>query len=526
MKEALLAVDIGSTNVKALLFDTHGKEIASRSTPMRDFYEDSRNGRYIYCDPDVLYADIAGMIREITESADGRWEAAAVAVTGMGDDALPIGRDGKPVYPFISWKCKRTIKAYEDLGNQMGFERYFLVSGLQARPMDTVFKMMWMRSHEPYAYGKAEKWLFIEDYIVYRLCGEICTDRSIASISGLFDIAKGRWSEEIAHYADLDTGKLPPLVRGGECIGRVTKEAAGETGLKKGLTVAQGGWDIQCAALALGAVSAGDVSDTMGTWETVNIIQDKTILTREFYKRGFNVCAHVVEGLYTYPVFLLSSGIVEWYVENNYPVSAATKRDYASFTGDIRSSPAGAGGVVFLPYLAGSHFPSIDPYARGAFAGIAENTSRQDFSRAVVEGLTYMSSQVVCECEEIIGSRISKVTVTGGGTRNKEWVKIKADVLGREVCVSKTSEDSARGAAMLAGIGCGVYGSARDAISKVDICSDSMMPSAENHSLYSGYMDIYADLYKALSGINRRIAALQERTREGSVQCLRGTAKQ
>jgi sugar (pentulose or hexulose) kinase len=508
MKDALLAVDIGSTNIKTLLFDEGGREAFSKSVPMKDFYTDDEAKRNVFCDPEVLYSDIAQMIRDIADAAAGRYEVAAVSVTGMGGDALPLDKNGDFLYPFISWKSRRTMDAYRELGSRMGFERYFLVSGLQARPMDTVFKMMWMRENEPEIYSKSDRWLFIEDYIVYRLCGSACTDRSIASISGLYDIANGRWSEEIASYAGLDTAKLPPLAGGGEMVGRVNRHAAGETNLKQGVPVVQGGWDIQCAALAMGAVSKNAVVDTMGTWETVNIIQDKPVLTSEFYRKGFNVCAHVAEGLYTFPVFLLSSGIVEWYLQNNYPRDGEAKRDYSSFLEDIRKSPAGAGGVIFLPHIAGGNFPNVDPCSMGAFAGISEQTKREDFSRAVIEGLTYMSAQVVSECENIIGSRLDTISVTGGGTRNKEWMKIKADVLGRNVFVSKMSEDSARGAAMLAGIGCGMYAGARDAIGRVDVCCEPQEPSPENSLMYSRFLEVYAKLYAALKDINHNISAI------------------
>ncbi len=516
MKAALLAVDIGSTNVKALLFDEGGSELFSESVAMKDFYADKEAEKLAYCDPEVLYADIVRMIRKIADAAAGEYETAAVSVTGMGGDALPMDKNGDALYPFISWKCRRTMDAYRELGSRMGFERYFMVSGLQARPMDTVFKMMWMRENEPTIYGKTAKWLFIEDYIVYKLCGNVCTDRSIASISGLYDIAAGRWSDEIASYARLDTTKLPPLVRGGEAVGRVSRQAAGETNLKQGLPVVQGGWDIQCAALAMGAVSKNAVVDTMGTWETVNIVQDRPVLTGEFYSKGFNVCAHVAEGLYTYPVFLLSSGIVEWYMKNNYPADGNGERDYASFLKDIRKSETGAGGVVFLPHIAGSNFPDVDPGSRGAFAGITEQTKKEDFSRAVIEGLTYMSAQVVCECESIIKSRLDHIAVTGGGTRNGEWMKIKADVLGKSVFVSKMAEDSARGAAMLAGIGCGVYAGVQDATGKVGVHCKPQEPSPESNLIYRRYLDVFEKMYDALKGINSDISVI----RNGTADCM------
>ncbi len=503
MKQILVGIDIGSTNLKCVAFESNGRVVAQTARSMIDFYHEYSGQQCVYADHNCVYRSVASMLREICSTTPA-YEIAALSVTGMGDDVVPLGKDGKVLYPFISWKCKRTLPYFDRFRETFGFERYFMITGLQARNMDTIFKIQWMREHEPELYHQAVRWLFIEDYIVFRLCGTACTDYSIASTSGLLDLAENTWSREIAEFIGLDVATMPELVHAGTQIGSVSRQASVETGVPEGTCIVQGGWDIQCAALSLGGIAANSVIDTMGTWETINIIAERPMLTQEFYQKGFHVCNHVLPGLYSYPVFLLSSGIVEWYLDAFYNDFEDGKR-YTNLMEDIAHSPLGANGVMFLPHLSGSFFPQINPRALGAFLGLSEQVCKADFSRALIEGLCYMTCEVVNVCEQILHEEMREMVVTGGGVRNAQWMQIKADVFNRVLLLSDNPEDTALGAAMLAGLGCGTYKSVEEALISTRSVRREVTPNKLNVETYSRLLSLYRGLDDDLEETNRRL---------------------
>ena len=503
MRNVLVGVDIGSTNLKVVGFFPDGTLAGSEERPMLDCRHSYGAAQYVYADPAYVFGAVLDMLKALRERLDGQADILSIAVTGMGDDGLPLGADNEPLYPIISWKCRRTLPYFERFREEYGFDNYFCITGLQARNMDTIFKLLWLRENEPTVHAKTEKWLFIEDYVNYRLCGAMATDPSVATTSGLLDLARQRWSDELTGYVGMRSAQFPAFVRGGSRIGGLNAPSAAYTGISEGTPVVMGGWDIQCAAVALGALRANSVVDTMGTWETINIVADKPVLTKAFYEYGFHVCNHVAEGLYSYPVFLLSSRVVEWYLNAWYNHLSDKKERYAALMADAEAAGCGAGGVVFLPQISGSYFPHIDPDYRGAFAGISEQSGRPAFSRALLEGLTFMTSQVVYTCEELLGSSLEDILVTGGGVRNRVWMQIKASILDRTLHLSGQPEDTALGAAMLAGVGCGAFSDLAAAQRAMRGGMQIQQPVQADAARYREQLARYERIYTALGKADR-----------------------
>lgn len=511
MKDILLSIDIGSTSIKSIAFDLTGLEITSEKRVMK--YETDESN-HIYIDPDYVWESVIDTLKDINAKAkDVR--ICAIAVTGMGNDGVPIDHEGKWVYPIIAWKCKRKVPQLEKVASEIGLKAYYMITGLQARTVDTIFNIMWLKENHPEAYHKTYKWLMIEDYINYKLCGSMVTDYSIASTTGLFDITKMKWSKEMMSTFDLQADILPDVEQSGKIIGTVLKEVADITGIDAGVPIVLGGWDIQCAALVLGYKEKDYVIDTMGTWETVNIVSDTLLLNKDTYDLGFNTCCHVTRGQYTHPVFLLSSSIVEWYLDNNYKTNAqlgviTTDKIYEDFIADISASNPGANGLMFLPHIAGCFFPGSDPRSLGAYVGISAKNTKSDFTRAIIEGLCYMSKEVVSRYEILLNNKLRNITVSGGGIRNNAWMQIKSDIYGENINVSNIVETTALGASILAGIGVGVYKDEKEAYKKLKMRNQLITPKKDNISKYQKYYEIYRHIYPSLKKISHQLYTLGE----------------
>ena len=514
MQQALLSIDIGSTSIKAAAFTVGGEQIIAEKKAMQ-YHTDNKG--LLYVQPDEVWESVIAVLKGTAAFLKNGYCVAGISVTGMGNDGVPIDREGKWVFPVIPWKCNRTAAQLEDLTNTFGLEAYYLITGLQARTVDTVFKLMWLKDHETEIYNKIYKWLMIEDYVNYRLCGSMVTDFSIACTTGLFDIKHRCWSKELALAFGLRLDMLPDIAQSGTVIGAISNEASEGTGLPAGIPIVLGGWDIQCAALTLKSGNDEHVIDTMGTWETVNIVSSSLILNKETFVQGFNACCHVLPGRYTYPVFLLSSSVVEWYIDNHYkanclPGDITSDEVYQAFISDIEKSPPCANGLLFMPHIKGCFFPGSDPKSLGAYVGIGSATTREDFARALIEGLCYMSREVITKYEKILGKSLINIMVSGGGIRNDTWMQIKADVYGRKICLSNVVETTALGAAVIAGIGTGLYKNMEDAQDHLRTGSREIFPDQKDSRQYAQYYPVYKGLYTALKGVNHDLYRLKEQS--------------
>ena len=514
MSDILIGIDIGSTNIKAVAFDTKGNMIVSYSCPMKYQTKDIDE---VLMDPDYIWTSIAGMLKKITQPEQSGYHVLAVSVTGMGNDGVPITKSGEILYPMISWKSKCTTKALEELKDTIGLERYFEITGIQARTVDSILKMIWFQHEQKERFDQIYKWLLIVDYINYRLCGEICTDATLACTTGLYDIGKKEWSDELLSAFNIKKSIMPVVRQSGEIIGNVTKEVSSFTGIPLGTPVVLGGWDIQCAALALGGSSQNtQVINTLGTWETLMLESGKLITGKKIFDYGLNCCQHVIPEKYTYSVFVPSSSIVEWHIRNFYSQRHNTTTSdavYDAFVKDISQSNFGANGMMFLPHIYGGYFPKHDADSLGAFIGISSRSKRQDYTRSMLEGMSYASRQILEIYTELIDEETAEMILSGGGTKNTEWMQIKANIYKKNIKISTTVEATALGAALLAGAGIGVYKSLDDARNCISKATNEVSPALEAVEIYDQYYAVYKELYPLIKPTSYQLRELAEQTK-------------
>ena len=507
----LVGIDLGSTSLKAVVYDLEGRAVASGSRATEQDHPSPEHPEWTVWQPDNIWGGAAAALRDAVAQLDDPSLIRGVAVTGMGMDGVPMDEEGQCLYPFISWHDARTAPQFEWWREHITAEGTFEIGGNVLWGFSTALRILWMREHEPDILARTHKWVLIEDFINYRLCGRFATDYSMASCTLLFDQRKLDWSYEILGAAGIDRALWCDAHPSGTILGEVHDAAAKATGLPAGTPVVLGGHDYLCGALPVGAFRPGGVLDMTGTWEIVLTAADQPVLTPEVQQAGMTVEAHVARDTYAAWGGAVAADMLEWY-RTEYGLAAALKAkeeggsDWDHLMAEAASAPVGSNGVLFLPHMSGGGSPLVDPNSRGAFVGLSSLTTKADMLRAIIEGLDYQFLDIVSTMEASLGQTFNRFVAVGGAIRNTFWMQNKADIVGRPIEVPGIEEATPLGAAMLAGIGVGLYKDEQDAFEHVQAPGTTFEPDAESHALYRQRYETYKGLYTALKDINHEIS--------------------
>lgn len=501
----LLGIDVGSTNLKAVLYDSQGNEVASASELTQKVSPDADHPDWAVWQPEQIWAGIAGSIKQVVSKIKDPKEIKGVAVTGMGMDGVPIDINGDWLYPFISWHCPRTKPQMERWQKTVGAEKQFLISGSPIWPFHTSFRLMWMKENQPEILAKTHKWVLIEDFISFMLSGEYATDYSMASSTSLFDQKKQQWSDELIGLAGIDKGLLCDAKPAGTVIGTVHDAASAKTGLAKGTPVVLGGHDYSCGCLPTGAFVPNVILDVIGTWEMIVTTIDKPLLDISLCNAGALVDSHVVDGKWAIMAAAVAGDMTEWFKSQfgNEEVKQACDEKMSQWHYLVEKAserPAGANGVLFLPHMSGSFSPVIDAESTGAFVGLKSTHTRADMFRAVIEGVNFQFKDIIDSLQESLPEKPEKIIAIGGPTRNDLWMQTKADIASMAVEIPDVAEPVTLGAAMLAGIGAGVYDDLPQAYDAVKKPVRVVEPNEKEHAKYAEIYKKYKKIYPALKG--------------------------
>lgn len=502
----IMGIDIGSTNIKAVVFDENGRILSKgiRPTPYRN---DAGHPAWVFYDPDEIWRCTADAIKEALGGQSFVIEG--VAVTGIGMDAVPISADGEVLYPFISWRCRRTEKQYARLMAEYGKYELFRISGKQPLAYDTVHRIRWIKDNHAELYEKAYKWLLIEDFINWKLCGAFATDYSMANCTSLQDTAKREWSDRLIRAAQLDRAKLPDIRQAGSVLGTVTAKAAGDTALREGTSVVLGGHDYHCAAFACNALEGGKLIDSTGTFDCITTACDAAVTTRELFEAGMSCECHVARGKYSLQCSMPSGGILEWWKQNfaYRELIEARQSDGSVWDAMMQSVSEAKRDIYFLPHLFGCESPVFDPFSRGAFLGMNQNTTREDMLLALLDGLSFQMRLIVESMEKAVGGRFNEIIAVGGATRNAFWMQSKANIIGKRIVVpSDMDEATCLGAALLAGIGAGVYPGEQEAIERTFRPGRAYEPDRAQYDRHTRRYETFKTIYPALKQLHEQVA--------------------
>ena len=508
--DLLLGLDIGSTSIKANIYDRKGVLVSGGSRPTKLSHPDIGHPNWAVWEPDDIWNAVKDSISSALKNIESREDIKGISVTGFGMDGVPIDKNGKFLYPFISWHCPRTEKQSQEWSKKVGPEAIFSITGKQVMPIDTVYRILWIKENYPQILDKTYKWLLIEDYINYMLSGAIATDYSMASCTSLFDQRKREWSSELVKKASFDGDILPPVLPSGTVLGNVLPKTSEETGLPTTVKVVLGGHDYHCGALAVGAFVPEVVMDINGTWEMVLQSSTEPRLDAKVFKNGISVESHVAKDKYNIVAYSVSGLMYEWLnktlcTEERLEAQNNNISSWELIKKKAMSAPVGSNGVFFAPYFFGAGSPSMDSRALGAFVGLTNDSDKSNFIRSVVEGLNYQFRDMLSAFEEATQSSAKKIVAAGGATQNEFWMQNKADIAGKPIEVPAVEEATPLGAALLSGIGTGIYKNEEEAYSETYRVGSVYEPEEKNKKLYDEYYPIFKMLYFDLNKINNSI---------------------
>jgi xylulokinase len=506
----LLGLDVGTTSVKAVVYRTDGKAVAASSRPTPTHVP--RPGWAFYR-PDELWQTVVAAIRDTLADVPNPEEIASVAVASVAESGVLLDAAGAATTDSIAWFDTRTRPQARWLADRIGKDELFTRSGLSLQPIFSLNKLLWHREHEPDAWAQSVRWLMIADYIAYRLCGEAATDLSLASRTLMLDLHQKRWHEQTLAQAEIDPELLAPLVPAGAPLGTITSGAAALTGLPMTAIVAAGGHDHVCGALAAGVTRPGQMLNSLGTAEAVFLPIKQPLVDPNAGRQGYAQGAHVVGGgYYVFASTYTSGASIEWLRDllgaTDDPVT------YEDLITGAERVPAGSLGVLFLPHLRLASPPYDDPRSRGALVGLTMDTDRNAITRAIFEGLALESRNLL---EPLLTypqvTSPQSVVAIGGGTRNPLLMNIKASVSNLTYQIVKADEATALGAALLGGLGTGVYKDVDDAVGAMRYGREDIAPEPSDVPVYETiYTEVYRRFYPSVAPLSQAISDLQATT--------------
>jgi len=506
----LMGIDLGSTSLKGVVYDLDGNIVASGSRPTERFNPNPEHPEWTVWDPAQIWGGTAEAIKEAVAQLDDPTQIRAVAVTGMGMDGVPMDEAGQWLYPFISWHDPRTTPQLEWWQANIGADKVFSVGGNPLWAINSALRILWVAQNEPEILARTDKWLLIEDFLNFMLSGRRATDYSMASCTLLFDQRKLDWSDEMLGLSGIDRALMPDVHPSGTPLGEVTPTAAEATGLPAGTPVVLGGHDHLCGALPVGAFRPGIVLDVTGTWECVETIVPEPVLTPRVREMGVTIQAHVARGMYSAWGGSVAGESLEWF-RKQFGFEAAHKAqtsggvDWDHLMAGAAEARPGARGVMFLPHMSAASCPVEDPQSLGAFVGMSTRATAGDLLRAMIEGLDYQFLEIVNAMEAALDRKLETFIAVGGAVRNAFWMQNKADVIGRPIDVPDVQESTPLGAAILAGIGVGLYKDEHDAFHRVYKPGTTFEPDPKLSPRYAEWFQIYQQLYPALKPVSHQL---------------------
>lgn len=496
----LAGIDIGTTNIKALVFDTAGRVQASASVPTPTHYP--RPG-WAYHTPGELWTCTLNVIRDAVSQLEAADPIASIAVSSMAESGVPLDAADRPTDDIIAWFDGRTSSQAAWLRKTLGEERIYAITGLSLEPIFGLCKVLWLKENSPQAYARTVSWLNVADYIAFRLCGHKATDYSLASRTLVYDLHRRDWHSGLLDEAEVSRGLFAQTVPSGTLLGRLLPDVARATGLPSRVQVATGGHDHICGALAVGATDPDTLLNSLGTAEALCITSDRAWLSDQFARQGYTTGAHVARDRYYILGSIYTSGAcVEW-IRN----LLGSNVEYGTLVSEAELAPPGSLGVHFQPHLRLGNPPNNDPESRAAFIGLTSDVKRGAIFRAVLEGLAYESRL----CLEAIVShpeidRPNRIVAIGGNTRNRLLMQIKSSVFNQRISIADVEESVALGAAVLGGLGAGVYADIDSALRELTYDSWTVEPDAEQVATYeTGFQTVYRGIFPALQSLHRSL---------------------
>jgi xylulokinase len=512
MATCILGIDIGTTTVKAVLFDRFGSALRTAQQEYPTHYP-ARS--WAEQDPEAWWGALKMAMKEIIASYEGETpQIAAIGVSSQAPVFIALDEAGKPLDPAMIWMDRRAEKEAEQLYPVLGRDRVIRYSRNRADPFYLAAKLLWFKRHKVDRYLRTHKILQANGYINYCLTGCWSMDTAHASITQLYDMDTKTWAQDVLKALDLSPSMLPDVYECTDIIGEVTEAAARETGLPQGIPVIAGTVDSAASAVEAGIVKPGIAAEMTGTSSVLMMSNDK-----QWFSPKLITMNHALPDQTLSLAAMSATGAsLKWFRDElcqaERESSLREGKDVYEWINALAEDANPRNDIIFLPYMMGERSPLWDPDARGVFFGLSLGTNRGDLIRSIMEGAAYALRHNL-EVMECSGERAGILRILGGTSRSRLWNQIKADVLDREIEVMDTSGGAPLGNAILAGMAIGWYSDPSFVLERNAGHIQRVVPAGNRHHFYHQKYEIFLELYAQTKDQFKKMSYIFKGEREG-----------
>ena len=497
MSAHLLSIDIGTTHCRVSIFDAGGGRLAFAARECAVATDASGMAEQ---DAEEVWRSVRGLLRQAVAECGGV-EVQAVSLSVQGDAIIPVDRDGTCLHNAILGMDYRSTGQARAAEKRVGGWRIFRHTGMRPHPLNSLCKILWLRDACPQVFARARKILTYSDFILCRLGVEPVIDVTMASRTMAFDLRGEDWSSWLLARLAIAAGLFSPVVPSGKPGGRMSRELCEEIGLRAPPLVVAGAHDQVCAAIGSGVPVLARAVVSTGSAEVLSAVFDGPVLTPAMYN-GFYPCYRFAKpGMYfTFSLNHAGGLLVDWFR------ALAGGGGAPSTDRLLNDLPPGPSPVMVLPHFNGSGTPWCDTRSRGAILGLSLSTTPGEIALAILEALAF-ELRINLERLRSAGIPIGEISAAGGGAKSAAWLQNKADVHEQPIRAPAASEAAARGAAILAGTGCGVFATLEEGIAAMVPAGAPVAPRPLQSARYRERFALYRELYPRLTPINRRLVA-------------------
>lgn len=508
MANYILAHDLGTTGNKATLYDREGQLRASAFHAYKTIYA---NTGWAEQNANAWWQAVCLTTHQLLEeSGVQNSDVACVTFSGQMQGVVALDADAQPLRPAIIWADQRATDQTALIAEAIEPEAVYRITGHRLSPAYCLAKIMWIREHQPDIYDATHKFMHAKDAMVARLTGKFVTEPSDASGMNLYDLEGGTWSTQILEAAELDTDKLPQIMRSVDVVGSVQEAVASEVGLLAGTPVVIGGGDGACAAVGAGSVRENVTYSYVGSSAWIASTASRPIYDPQQRTMTFG---HVVPDMFMPIGTMQSAGSAYQWVRDQLAPTERQAADamgvsaYTLLNAVAETSPAGANNLLFMPYMLGERSPRWNPDARAVFLGLTIRHTRADMVRAVMEGVAF-NLRVILDALRQQGMSIDHLRVIGGGVSRRFWTSIMADIYGLPLQrLAILEEATSMGAAVVGGVGVGLYPDFTIAERMNDVV-ETISNNPQNATTYDALYEVFEASYHALEPIYTQLANL------------------
>lgn len=431
---------------------------------------------------------------ELKEKLDG------ISFSGQMHSLVLLDEQNQPIRNAILWNDVRTTEQCRFIQHVFGKQ---LLKKTKNLPLEgfTLPKLLWVKENEPENWRKAERFLLPKDYLAYWLTGNLQMERSDAAGTLLLNVGESSWDQEIVEKFGIKDSMLPELVWSTDCVGPMRKSLKEELDIRKEVKIFTGGADNACAALGAGIIKEDQAMCSVGT---SGVFLSYEGSKNQEYQGKLHYFNHVIKDMYySMGVTLAAGQSLTWY-KNTF----AKQQSFSSLLEGIKNSEVGSNGLLFTPYIMGERTPHVDGQIRGSFIGIDASHTLDDFTRSVIEGITFSLKDSQELMKLVAGKEFTEIISVGGGAKNEEWLQIQADIFQAKIRTLKTEQGPGLGAAMIAALGLKWFDSVETCVDVFVEYGKEYLPDEKNSEFYQKVYEIYQKIYDHTKDISHDIVSI------------------